>query len=154
LAFPLSLEATFGEQQEILDHQSDCQVAADFKHTQHGLACSNSLVRKARDGGHIVRQKNPALLCAPFQYSSVICPGKIDVLNSRNIQIRLAAQQPADDVVVEVLVSGKTKHESCTRIGLPGEQAVSHAGRIEPSFILRADGFRLPLALAEIAIHL
>ena len=121
LTLPLSLEAALGEQQEILDHQTDSQATTDLKHTRHGLACSNSVVCEARNCGHIVGQENPAFLRTPLQDSRVMDPGKCDVLNPHNVEVRLPPQQAADDIVVEVLVSGKTEHGSLTRIRMPGE---------------------------------
>jgi hypothetical protein len=143
----------FREQQEILNHQADGQPTADLKHTGHGFAFSDSVVREARHCTHVVRQENPTLLRAPIQHRGVIRPGQVRVLNPHNIKIRLPPEQPADDVVVEVLISGEPEHASGTRLGVPGEQAVSHTGRIEPAFVLCADGLCVALALVEVALH-
>jgi hypothetical protein len=143
----------FREQQQILDDHAQSQSAADLNDPRHRLAFSHSMVREARNCRHIVRQENPTLLRAPLQHGGVIRPGQVDVLNPHNIEIRLPPEQPADDVIVEVLIRREPEHVSGTRLGMPSEQTLSQSDRIGPTFVLCADGFCLTLALVKVAIH-
>lgn len=55
-----------------------------------------------------------ANLALPLSLEATLC-------EQRNILDHQTDSQATDDVVVEVLVSGKTEHESLTRIGMSGE---------------------------------
>lgn len=48
------------------------------------------------------------LPCRPLEYDGIFSPYEAGVLNPDNIDLGVPSLQPANDVAVEVLVSGET----------------------------------------------
>jgi hypothetical protein len=71
---------------------------------------------------HVVRENDPIIHGGPSQNTQVGDAGKADVLNANNVKVRLAQQQCAYNVAIEVLIGQQPQHLLSSRPS-PGEQA-------------------------------
>lgn len=94
------------------------------------------------------------MLRRPFQNLGVVLSRKPGVLNADYIQSGIASQQPAEDVVVEILVETEADHRvEAERSGASGQQPGAQALRIEASFILPACGGAIRRPLRKVSGH-
>src|SRR5207244_11053392 len=61
-------------------------------------------------GRPIMRKKDPSPCCRPFQYDWIIRRLESNISDSNEIQIRLAAKKSAQDVGVEIGITGEAEH--------------------------------------------
>ena len=64
------------------------------------------------DRRHVVGKQKALLFGRSFKDYGVACTGKADILNADNIDVRPATEQTANDIVIEVLVSGQEQHSA------------------------------------------
>ena len=64
------------------------------------------------DRRHVVGKQKASLFGRSFKDYGVACTGKADILNADNIDVRPATEQTANDIVIEVLVSGQEQHSA------------------------------------------
>jgi hypothetical protein len=71
----------------------------------HWFVTPDALDRKARHGVDVVGQHHSLFSCSPRQNFRITDPSEPDRLSSDDIQAGSTADDPAHDVIVEVLVS-------------------------------------------------
>ena len=54
--------------------------------------------------------QNSRLPCCPLKYFGVFGPNQASILNPQNIKLWETEQQPPDNSIIEVFVSGKAEH--------------------------------------------
>jgi len=92
---------------------------------------------------NVVRNHDPSPCSRPREDHRVVDSGKADFLDANDVYCRLPAPQPANNVVVEVLVGEKSKH-GFLRLGCPPrEETLANAVRRVPSLVLPANRFML-----------
>lgn len=64
---PLHLLGTCIHKQDFLNRAADRKSVIEDEKSSHWLFCGNSLIRKIRHGGTIVRQNNSVVLGSPSQ---------------------------------------------------------------------------------------
>ena len=79
----------------------------DLEDSRHRSTNGDTLKRVLGERGHVVRDDDSSLVGGPFQNRRVICARKAHVLNANDIELRVSAKEPSDDVSVEVLVRCK-----------------------------------------------
>jgi len=78
-----------------------------------------------------VRDEDAPLVCGPLQNGGIIRTREAQVLNVHDIQLRISAKEPSDDVSIEVLVRRKPQHRRAFLLA-PGYQSLPYAGRRKP----------------------
>ena len=111
----------------------------------------HALVGVARHRAHVVREQDPALPRRLLEDRRVVGSREAHVLDADDVHLRLAAQDAAHDVAVEVLVGGQAQHAPLPAAA--GEQPLAHPGGSKRSSFspgalrhsaLRARAGRLP----------
>lgn len=90
LTFPFVRVAAVADEQYVFDGEKNGHVAAHFENARHAVSISHALVSVHSDGGYVVSQQDPT----GFRPTSC----------TNYVELRVAAEQRPEDVVIEVLV--------------------------------------------------
>ena len=110
LPFPFAVQTAFCQQEQILDGHSESQIGANLEHSRHATSVSYSLVSMICQRGSVMGDEDTVFPSGEVKDSGIIGSGQADILNANNVEIGAAAQQAAQDIVVEVLISGEAQH--------------------------------------------
>lgn len=113
MTFPLTLKAAFGEEKYVFDGLGDWNLLADLEYSGDGQSGGRPLIHRLLHRRHVVREQNAPLPRGPFEHFRIAPAGQTSVLNAHDVQIGAAAQQAAEDAVVEVFVKRKAQHSGC-----------------------------------------
>jgi hypothetical protein len=105
LTFPLSFKAAFSEEQYIFDSLGDRDSLTDLKDSGHRQAGGDTRINISPHRRHVMREQNAVLSRSPFKYFRVTSTDQSRILDTQDIQFKLAAQQPAQDTIVEIFVN-------------------------------------------------
>ncbi len=112
LSLPFVLKAAFRQKKYVLNGTPHRDGTWHLKYSWHALTFLHSLIGVLRHGRDVVRQHNPILTGSPFEYGPIMLSRKSCILNPENVNVRIPTGNATCDVVVEVLVGGKTEHGS------------------------------------------
>ncbi len=102
---------------------------ADRDDSRHRQASRHSGISVHRHRADIVGEEQPPLAGGPFQHHRIRCTCKADILDPLQVEIWPTTKQPADDVVIEVLVGSQRQH-GLSPPASPSQQAIADAGRV------------------------
>ena len=87
----------------------------------------------------------------PFQDGRVIGSRHSRILNAYQVQLGFPPKQAADDIIVQVLIRGKTKHR--LRASDPSHQALANSLGRMASLVLSVCGVCIVLSLLQVLVH-
>src|SRR5262249_55929112 len=117
LTLPLALQAALHYQDEILDRLSGGDRPRDHKQPCHRKARLEPVVGVRRHRLDIVREYDPVKPGGPVEDNGILRRREADgaVLSAHHVDVGDAPYQPAEDVVIEVLVGQGPDHLRATR---------------------------------------
>src|ERR1043166_8945663 len=77
---------------------------------RHHFACPDAFIGKTRQSVPIMGQHDSVLRRGPREDGRVGLSAQADILNSKDIELRRAAKEPAQDVAIEVLIADQLQH--------------------------------------------
>ena len=98
LALPFALDAALGKENQFVDSLSDRDDGPHLEDTWHWLTSGNSIERVLRQCRDVVGDDDALLVGGPFQNRRIICSREAHVLNTDDIELRVSAKEPSDDV--------------------------------------------------------
>jgi hypothetical protein len=104
-ALPIPLEAALGQESHIVDHLSDRGDGRHLEDARHRLTCYDSIERMLRQCGDVFSDDDAALSGDSFENRGVIVTRETGGPNTNDIERRVSAPEPGNDVTAEVLVS-------------------------------------------------
>lgn len=85
-------------------------MAADRDHAAHRLSAPSALVGEPHQRGAVVSEQHPVLAGGPLENRRVRRCSQTDILETKEIELRLATEQAGDDPGVEVVVRRQPGH--------------------------------------------
>jgi hypothetical protein len=98
--------------EQLIDSLTLGHAIAHKENAGHRFADIQAVIYKVRHRVTVVGQEDPIIACRPGEDRGIRRSGKICVLNAYDVQLRHAAQKPAHDIAVEVLVTGELDHRA------------------------------------------
>jgi len=99
-------------QEQLINRTGFGHAIIDEKDSGHRFTRPNSVISEAGYGVSVMREQNPSLSRGPGEDNGVGRCRQADILNAHRIQVRRAAQEPAEDISVEVFVNGQFDHRA------------------------------------------
>ena len=108
-SLPFVGQAAFDNQKQVFNHATDWNALVGFEQARHWPSRGDTLVRVLAHRRNVVRDYHPPG-GRPSQDHWIIRPRQVYVLNTDDVNVRFPPNQPANDIVVEVLVGRKSQH--------------------------------------------
>jgi hypothetical protein len=108
---PLFGPAEFRQYQEIVYDRCKGSALVHHKHPWHRLLATNPFESKGRHRVGVMSQDQSTLARRPFQDRRIIKLEEADILNTHQVQSRMAPEDTTNQIVVEVLVRKQPKHD-------------------------------------------
>jgi hypothetical protein len=105
LTFPLTFEAAFGKEEYVFDDLGNGNLLTDYKHSGHGKSGGDTFINSLLHRCHIMGNQDTVLARRLCEYLRVTSADQSRILHAHDVEIRLAAQQPAKSTIVEIFVS-------------------------------------------------
>ncbi|HEX7174741.1 MAG TPA: hypothetical protein VF240_05615 [Pyrinomonadaceae bacterium] len=105
LTFPFTLKAAFGKEKYVFNGLGDGGVLTNFKDSEHRQSCGDALIDILLHRRYIMCEQNAAFRRGPFEHFRIPFAQQSGILNTHDVQITSAAQQPTQDTIIEVFVS-------------------------------------------------
>jgi len=97
-------------------------------------------------------EQQPVLPGGPFQHRRFGGASEASILDADQVKIGVAAHKRANEIVVEILVSGQPQPGSGRAVGAAAEQALADAGRVVADLGGVLDRGGLLAALGEVGL--
>src|SRR5437588_2131065 len=102
-----------------------------FKNTRHGLVAPQPVISMAGHGRDIMGEQDSSRLGGPFENRWIRSSLQACILHAHDINTRMPTSNASHNVVVEVLVGGKTQH--VLPLAPTGQQTVLDSNGIKTS---------------------
>jgi hypothetical protein len=104
LAFPFAGDATFRQQDNVVNRRADWDGTADFEDARHSATLHHPAIGISCDGRYVVGQENSSVFGGPLEKGFIIDSSQPGILRTHYVDTWAIAAQCAEYIVVEILV--------------------------------------------------